>query len=89
MDVARGSTKWVLLIGWTSSPGQVGRFAMFRGSTEAGASGDLVVMQSLDVKAWLRRTRCNLSAGAGAFWVICNLDVNAKAASLDVGKASK
>lgn len=49
-----------------------GEIAMFRESTEAGASEDLVVMQSLDVKAWLRFKRCKLSAGAGAFWVMGN-----------------
>lgn len=43
---------------------------MFRESAEAGASKDLAVMQSLDMKAWFRLKRRKLSEGAGALWVM-------------------
>lgn len=41
---------------------------MFREPAEA--SKDLVVTQSLDRKARLKFKRCELSAGAGALWVV-------------------
>lgn len=53
---------------------------MFREYAEAETSRDLAVMQSLDMKAWLKLKGWKLSGGANALWIMgivcqCEFDI--------------